>query len=147
MLHVKVIEIKKRKIDIQKAIQYVSSPYFGAIILFTGTVRNENNKKKVKGVSYDSHDKLVIKSIKEIYYDSNKKLNIKKKAIFVEHAKGYLKLGEKSIVIAVGCKHRGEAYKLSRFFIEQIKKRTPVWKKEHYIGSNSSWLKGVSIKK
>ena len=147
MLHVKVIKIKKRKIDVQKAIQYVSSPYFGAIILFTGTVRNENNKKKVKGVSYDSHDKLVIKSIKEIYSDSTKKLNIKKKAIFVEHAKGYLKLGEKSIVIAVGCKHRGEAYKLSRFFIEQIKKRTPVWKKEHYIGSNSSWLKGVSIKK
>ena len=82
MLHVKVIEIKKRKIDVQKAIQYVSSPYFGAIILFTGTVRNENNKKKVKGVSYDSHDKLVIKSIKEIYSDSTKKLNIKKKSYF-----------------------------------------------------------------
>ena len=87
MLHVKVIEIKKRKIDLHKAIQYVSSPYFGAVILFTGTVRNENNKKKVKGVSYDSHDKLVIKSIKEIYSDSTKKLNIKKKLFLLNMPK------------------------------------------------------------
>ena len=44
MLHVKVIEIKKRKIDVQKAIQYVSSPYFGAIIfclLYTSDAADE----------------------------------------------------------------------------------------------------------
>ena len=54
-------------------------------------------------------------------------------------------LKEKSIVIGVGCKHRDEAYTLSRFIIEEIKKSTPIWKKEHYVNEESEWLKGVSI--
>ena len=147
MLHTKIVDTKKEKILTSNAEKFIKDSKFGASIYFLGTVRNVNDNKTVTGITYDSHDEMVIKSFEEIYNEADQKLNIKDKAVFIEHAKGYLKLGEKSIVIAVGCKHRGEAYKLSRFFIEQIKKRTPVWKKEHYIGSNSSWLKGVSIKK
>jgi len=44
------------------------------------------------------------------------------KAVFIEHVKGYVGLGETSIIIAVGCKHRDEAYELSRYIIEEIKK-------------------------
>ena len=62
--------------------------------------------------------------------------------MFIEHVKGHVKLGGTSIVIAVACKHRVQAYALSRFIIEEIKKRTPIWKKEHYEGEDSKWLKG-----
>ena len=51
-----------------------------------------------------------------------------------------------SIIIAVACKHRDQAYVLSRYIIEEIKKRTPIWKKEHYINQDSQWLKGNPIK-
>ena len=71
--------------------------------------------------------------------------NIKEKAIFIEHVKGHVAVKEKSIIIGVGCKHRKDAYNLSRFIIEEIKKRTPIWKKEHYINDESEWLKGVTI--
>ena len=74
-----------------------------------------------------------------------KKLNIKDKAVFIEHAKGHLKLGEISIIIAVACKHRDQAYVLSRYIIEEIKKRSPIWKKEHYENEESEWLKGNPI--
>ena len=57
-----------------------------------------------------------------------------------------MKLGGTSIVIAVACKHRSQAYDLSRFIIEEIKKRTPIWKKEHYENKDSEWLKGNPIK-
>jgi molybdopterin synthase catalytic subunit len=56
-----------------------------------------------------------------------------------------LSLGEISIVIAVACKHRDEAYVLSRYIIEEIKKRSPIWKKEHYNNKESAWLKGNPI--
>ena len=72
-------------------------------------------------------------------------LDIKDKAVFIEHAKGHLKLGEISIIIAVACKHREEAYVLSRYIIEEIKKRSPIWKKEHYKNEQSEWLKGNPI--
>ena len=88
---------------------------------------------------------MVIKSFEEIYNEADQKLDIKDKAVFIEHAKGHLKLGEISIIIAVACKHRDQAYVLSRYIIEEIKKRSPIWKKEHYENGESEWLKGNSI--
>ena len=145
MFHTKIIDIKDSKLSIEKAENFISSQDFGASIFFTGTVRNQNNDKIVTGITYDSHDELVLKSFEEIYNEANEKLNIKDKSVFIEHAKGYLTLGEISIVIAVACKHRDEAYVLSRYIIEEIKKRSPIWKKEHYVNDKSSWLKGNPI--
>ena len=145
MLHAKIIDASKEKIDILKAEEFISSSNFGALIYFVGTVRDLNENKKVTGITYDSRDSMVIKSFEEIYKDSEIKLNIKDKAVFIEHVKGYVSIKEKSIIIGVGCKHRNEAYNLSRFIIEEIKKRTPIWKKEHYKDKDSEWLKGVAI--
>ena len=145
MLHTKVIDIKEKKLSILEAQNFISSSEFGASIFFSGTVRNQNDNKSVLGITYDSHDALVIKSFEEIYNEANQKLNIKDKAVFIEHAKGYLNLGEVSIIIAVACKHRDEAYILSRYIIEEIKKRSPIWKKEHYQNNDSTWLKGNPI--
>ena len=145
MLHTKIVDSKDNKLSISDAEKFVSSVEFGASIFFTGTVRNINNNKSVIGITYDSHDKLVIKSFEEIYKEANEKLNIQDKAVFIEHAKGYLNLGEISIIIAVACKHRDQAYVLSRYIIEEIKKRSPIWKKEHYTDNQSDWLKGNPI--
>ncbi len=145
MLHTKIIDASKEKIDILKAEEFLSSSNFGALIYFVGTVRDLNENKKVTGITYDSRDSMVIKSFEEIYRDAELKLKIKDKAVFIEHVKGYVAIKEKSIIIGVGCKHRNEAYNLSRFIIEEIKKRTPIWKKEHYANEESEWLKGVSI--
>jgi molybdopterin synthase catalytic subunit len=145
MLHTQVVDIKEKKLSIKEAENFISSSDFGASIFFSGTVRNQNNDKSVVGITYDSHDELVIKSFEEIFNESDKKLSVKNKAVFIEHAKGYLNLGEISIIIAVACKHRDEAYVLSRYIIEEIKKRSPIWKKEHYSDNESNWLKGNPI--
>ena len=145
MLHTRIIDIKNDKIAINKAEDFISSSKFGASIFFTGTVRDVNENKKVIGITYDAHDKLVIKSFKEIYQEASEKLKIEDKAVFIEHTKGYLNLGDISILIAVACKHRDQAYVLSRYIIEEIKKRSPIWKKEHYEDQTTEWLKGKSI--
>ena len=142
MLHTKIIDSNKNKILISKADKFIKSSSFGASIYFLGSVRNINQNKKVTGITYDVHDEMVLKSFTEIYNEANQKLGIEEKAVFIDHAKGYLDLGEISIIIAVATKHREEAYKLSRYIIEEIKKRSPIWKKEHYQNSESNWLKG-----
>ena len=145
MLHAKVINSENQKIEIKNAEEFLKSSKFGALIYFVGTVRNNNENKKVTGITYDSKDSLVIKSFEEIYKEADEKLNIQDKAVFIEHAKGYLNLGEMSIIIAVACKHRDQAYVLSRYIIEEIKKRSPIWKKEYYTDNQSDWLKGNPI--
>ena len=145
MLHAKIIDTKEKKLSIIEAENFISSHDYGASIYFTGTVRNQNDNKSVIGITYDSHDALVINSFQEIYNEADQKLNIKDKSVYIEHAKGYLNLGEVSIIIAVACKHRDQAYVLSRYIIEEIKKRSPIWKKEHYADNQSDWLKGNPI--
>ena len=145
MLHAKIIDSSKEKIDILKAEKFLSSSNFGAIIYFVGTVRDLNENKKVTGITYDSRDTMVIKSFEKIYKESETKLKIKDKAVFIEHVKGYVAVKEKSIIIGAACKHRDEAYNLSRFIIEEVKKKSPIWKKEHYTNEESEWLKGTSI--
>ena len=146
MLHVKIIDVSKEKIDLVKAQKFIASSKCGASIYFVGTVRDQNDNKKVTGIIYDSHDALVIKSFEEIYKEAETKFKFNNIAVFIEHIKGYAALGDTSIIIAVACKHRTQAYDLSRFIIEEIKKRTPIWKKEHYKNKDSEWLKGNPIK-
>jgi len=62
MLHTRVVDIKDKKLSIIDAEKFISSSDFGASIFFSGTVRNQNNNKSVTGITYDSHDALVIKS-------------------------------------------------------------------------------------
>jgi len=145
MLHTKIVDSKKDKILSSNAEKFIKDSKFGASIYFLGTVRNINDNKAVIGITYDSHDEMVIKSFEEIYNEADQKLDIKDKAVFIEHAKGYLNLGDVSIIIAVACKHRDQAYLLSRYIIEEIKKRSPIWKKEHYENEESEWLKGNPI--
>ena len=147
MLHTKIIDASKNeKIEISKAENFLNQSKFGAVIYFVGTVRDLNENKTVTGITYDAKESMVIKSFEEIYKEADNKLNIKEKAVFIEHVKGYVGLKEKSIIIGVACKHRDQAFVLSRYIIEEIKKRSPIWKKEHYKDDKEGeWLKGNPI--
>ena len=110
MLHAKVVDIKKEKIKLSNAEKFIASSKCGASIYFVGTVRDQNNNKKVTGMTYDSHDQMVIKSFEEIYKSSISKFKFDDQVVFIEHIKGHILLGEISILIAVACKHRDQAY-------------------------------------
>ena len=73
MLHAKVVDVSKEKIDLDKAKKFIASSKFGASIYFVGTVRDQNDNKKVTGITYDSHDALVIKSFEKIYKEAETK--------------------------------------------------------------------------
>src|SRR5687767_7932726 len=64
--------------------------------------------------------------------------------IAVVHRVGELRVGDVSVAIAVSSAHRAEAYDASRYVIEEIKKRLPVWKHEHYTDGRSKWVEGVT---
>ena len=147
MFHCDVVDIKNISLD--KAQKFIESHKCGASLFFIGTVRDHNNKKEVTGITYDSHDVMVKKSFEEIYNEAIKKLDLQYPVAFVEHAKGYVPLGGISIIIAVACKHRKQVYDFSRLIIKKKKKKTPIWKKEHYKGEDAEWLDGqkVEVKK
>jgi molybdopterin synthase catalytic subunit len=112
----------------------------GALLLFLGVVRNHNDGREVAGLEYEAYAEMGEKVLLEIG-DEAKELSGSDR-IFIHHRVGTLAVGEVSTVIAVATPHRGEAYEASRYIIEEIKKRLPVWKKENYVEGDAAWVKG-----
>jgi len=144
-LHTALVKTEEEKISSEEAKKFILSEKNGAESIFIGRVRNENSGKKVTAVTYDAHDKAVIKSFQSICNDAKSKFD-KSASIFLEHAKGYVPVGEISILIAVSSGHRDEAFKICRYILEEIKHKSPIWKKEHYIEGNEEWLPGHSLR-
>ena len=144
-LHTAIVKAEEDKISLEKAKEFIISKKNGAESIFIGRVRNENSGKKVTAVTYDVHDQAVIKSFQSICSDAKTKFD-KSSSIFLEHVKGYVPVGEISILIAVSSGHRDEAFKICRYILEEIKHKSPIWKKEHYTEGKEEWLPGHSLR-
>tara|TARA_B100000029_G_scaffold481228_1_gene530097 strand:+ start:136 stop:594 length:459 start_codon:yes stop_codon:yes gene_type:complete len=144
-LHAALVSIEESKSSLEKAKKFISSERNGAESIFIGKVRNENDKKKVIAVTYDTHDQAVIKTFHTICNSAKDKFD-KNSKIFLEHTKGYVPVGEISILIAVGSGHRDEAFKICRYILEEVKHQSPIWKKEHYENGKEEWLPGHSLR-
>ena len=144
-LHTLLVDTKEEKISSEKAKIFILSEKNGAESIFVGRVRNENSGKRVSAVTYDVHDQAAIKSFQLICNNAKSKFDNNAK-IFLEHAKGYVPVGEISILIAVSSGHRDEAFKICRYILEEIKHQSPIWKKEHYAEGKEEWLPGHSLR-
>jgi molybdopterin synthase catalytic subunit len=60
--------------------------------------------------------------------------------IVIHHRVGSLEIGEISVLIAIGCPHRGEAFAACRYAIDTLKHQAPIWKKEHWFDGSSTWV-------
>ncbi len=117
----------------------------GAQIIFSGVVRNRNDGRQVLAVTYDAHRPLAEKTFREIAEEACAQWGADL-SVLVAHRAGRLSVGDVSVVIGVASPHREEAYEASRYVIEQLKVRSPVWKQEHYANGDSNWLKGHSLR-
>jgi len=97
-----------------------------------------NDGRAVDGIEYAAYGAMAEKELSRILGEAAERHPAAD--IVVEHRTGRLALGEASVVIAVAHAHRGPAYDASRFVIEELKKRLPVWKREEYTDGTREWV-------
>ena len=117
----------------------------GALVIFYGTVRDENDGRPVQAMTYEAHVALAEKTLREIEQEALAKFGVRRCRI--QHRIGHLELGEPSVLIVVRAGHRDEAYAASRYAIDEVKQRAPIWKEEHYADGDSRYLDGVPLKR
>jgi len=132
--------ITTEPLDPAAILAMVGAPEDGAVLLFLGTVRNQNDGRRVVGMRYDAYVAMAESVLAEIAAEASTRLGTDR--IVVAHRIGPLRVGEVSVAIAVSSPHRAEAYEASRYVIEEIKKRLPVWKEEYYAEGDARWLEG-----
>jgi molybdopterin synthase catalytic subunit len=127
-----------RPIDPAALLAEVSAPANGASILFLGTVRELNEGRGVTGIDYSAYAGMAERELGAIVAEAAARHGTS--SIVVEHRVGTLAVGEPSVVIAVAHPHRAAAFDAARFVIEEIKRRVPIWKREHYVDGTREWV-------
>ena len=128
----------RTRIDLSALLEEVASTAIGATILFVGTVRETNDGRAVSGIEYSAYEPMAVRELDAILAEAVTRFRTAD--IVVEHRLGELGLGEASVAIAVAHAHRAEAYEASRYVIEQLKRRVPIWKREAYIDGTREWV-------
>lgn len=117
----------------------VASPAAGAIITFTGTVRDNARGEGVSVLVYEAYEPAAEKQLAVIAGEIAARWPITVEQVAIHHRIGRLEPGVASVVIAVAAPHRDEAYEASRHAIERIKEIVPIWKEEHY-ADGAVWI-------
>ena len=136
------VAVGAEPIDLAALLESVATPADGAVLLFCGIVREVNDHRPVARLSYDAYAPMAIMTLGEIVDEARQRWGTGE--IAVHHRTGTLEIGEVSVAIAVASPHRDAAYGASRYVIEELKHRVPIWKHEHYADGESEWLAGTA---
>ena len=132
--------IVREPIDPAYVLTLIGADQDGASLLFLGVVRDHNAGRSVGGMRYDTYEEMAAEVLSEIVDEAARSAGTDRIATI--HRTGELEVGEVSVAIAVSSPHRAQAYDASRYIIEEIKKRLPVWKKERYSDGAEEWVEG-----
>jgi molybdopterin synthase catalytic subunit len=135
--------IVERPIDSCALLSEVADHGNGAAVLFIGTVRDVNDGAGVTSLDYSAYSGMAERELEAIASEAAARWEASD--IVVEHRIGSLALGETSVAIVVAHPHRGEAYEASRYIIEELKRRLPIWKREHYVDGRSDWVQNADM--
>lgn len=114
-------------------------PANGAVVVMSGTVRNQTDGKPVVALEYQAYEPMAVRVFEAIAADIRHKWTDVNRVV-IHHRTGRLQIGEISVLVAVGCPHRSEAFEACKYAIDTLKHNAPIWKKEHWADGSTSWV-------
>jgi molybdopterin synthase catalytic subunit len=118
-------------------------PANGAVVLMSGMVRNSTDGKPVVALEYQAYEPMAIRVFQQIAAEIHQTWS-EATHVVIHHRIGKLQIGEISVLVAVGCPHRTEAFEACKYAIDTLKHNAPIWKKEWYSDQDgtlsSSWV-------
>jgi molybdopterin synthase catalytic subunit len=124
-------------IDIAGLISRSHHPGAGALVLFSGEVRDSNAGKHVTYLEYEAYVSMASKMITSILNEARSKWSLK--TAIASHRIGKVEVGESAVVVITSSAHRKEAYMANKFIIDKIKHEVPIWKCEYFADGTKEW--------
>jgi molybdopterin synthase catalytic subunit len=115
----------------------VAGPASGAVVTFSGVVRDHDGGRPVAGIEYVSHPSaaaVLAAVVAEVTARSDAD------AVAVSHRIGDLGIGDPALVVAVAAAHRQEAFAAAALLVDEVKHRLPVWKRQVFTDGTDEWV-------
>jgi molybdopterin synthase catalytic subunit len=127
------IALTEDVLPIGAAYEWAVRPECGAVVLFSGTVRDHaEGREGVTKLAYEAYAEQVEPRLTAIAAEARARWPLGRVALL--HRIGELALGESSVVVLASSAHRGEAFEAARFCIDTLKATVPIWKRETWEG-------------
>lgn len=114
------------------------SPSAGGFVAFEGWVRDHNGGRAVASLEYEAYAALAVKEGERILEEARQRFELER--AHAVHRKGHLAIGDLAVWVGVSAAHRDAAFAACRYVIDELKRRVPIWKREHYADGSSEWV-------
>ena len=102
----------------------------GAIVDFLGVVRKMEDGREIEGIDYEAHQAMAEHQLKSIADAASEKFQLSR--VVVHHRTGFVRAGDPSLFLRVSARHRGAAFEASKWIVDELKKKVPIWKKPKF---------------
>jgi len=133
-----LVEITDAPLDPAPLVRFAESDEMGAVVTFSGNVRNHNRGRRVEYLEYDCYRPMAERELRAIADEAVWRWDCR---VAVQHRLGRLEIGEPSVLVVAACAHRGDAFAACRYVIDSLKDRVPIWKREVWEGGEV-WIEG-----
>jgi molybdopterin synthase catalytic subunit len=130
--------VTESPLDIEEHARVVEHPAAGAVVTFTGVVRNHDGGKEVTALDYSAHPQAetVIREVAQQIAAAADGV----RGIAVSHRIGSLRIGDVALACAVAAEHRAQAFAVCATLVDEVKARLPVWKHQHFADDTEEWV-------
>ncbi len=133
------LAITMAPLSIEEVYDLANDPANGAVVVMSGMVRNNTDGRSVESLEYQAYQPMAIRVFEQIATEIRQNWSDVTHVV-IHHRIGQLYIGDISVLVAVGCPHRREAFEACQYAIDTLKHQAPIWKKEHWVDGSSSWV-------
>ncbi|MBX3117457.1 MAG: ThiF family adenylyltransferase [Fimbriimonadaceae bacterium] len=110
----------------------------GGFVSFEGKIRDHHQGREVLALEYEAPQDLAEAEGRQLLLEAAERFGLL--SVEAIHRVGRLEIGETAVWIGVAAAHRREAFEACEWILDALKRRVPIWKKEHYADGDSGWV-------
>ena len=130
--------LSEHPLDAARVIASVQDPERGGVATFLGVVRSQHAGRAVLRLDYSAYGEMAEAECARVVGEAEARWPAK---VALQHRLGTLEVGDVAVVVAAAGAHREEAFAACRHVIEELKRRVPIWKREHYADGTVEWVR------
>ncbi len=132
-----MIRVTRDDFSVDEELMRIKKPSVGGLVVFVGTVRDKSEAGHVERMEIEVYPEMAERQLTLIRGEALAKFGVDN--VLVVHRYGDLKVGDNIVLVVVSAEHREAAFDACRYVIDELKKRVPIWKREH-TPSGARWV-------
>jgi molybdopterin synthase catalytic subunit len=134
---IRLAELRETPLSVDEVYARVTDPAAGGIAVFAGAVRDHDDGRSVRALSYSAHPSAA-DELRRVCERIAEKFDVY--AIAAVHRTGDLTIGDLAVVVAVSTGHRATAFDACHALIDDLKATVPIWKHQRFTSGDSEWV-------